>query len=65
MHRGTAILINCNRDFLGDGSELFGRFFIALIRQATQAREHIRRRAHALLRLHRRVPAIHLKRPRT
>jgi hypothetical protein len=38
MNRGSLILINTAKDLLKDGCEIFGRFFIALIRQATQER---------------------------
>jgi hypothetical protein len=39
MNRGSIILINTAKDLLKqDGCEIFGRFFIALIAQATQER---------------------------
>jgi hypothetical protein len=40
MNRGSLILISTNKPFLNqDASAIFGRFFIALIRQATRERE--------------------------
>ena len=42
MNRGSLILINTAKDLLKeDGTEIFGRFFIALISQATQERAAI------------------------
>jgi hypothetical protein len=42
MNRGSLILINTAKDFLKqEASEIFGRFFIALIGQATLEREQI------------------------
>jgi DNA helicase HerA-like ATPase len=40
MNRGSLILISTNKNYLNqDASEIFGRFFIALIRQAARERE--------------------------
>ena len=40
MNRGSLILINTNKRYLSpEGSQIFGRFFIALIGQATRERE--------------------------
>src|SRR5688500_16226436 len=42
MNKGSIILINTAKDLLKeDGCEIFGRFFIALIAQATQERAAI------------------------
>jgi hypothetical protein len=38
LNRGTVVLINCKKDFLEDNTQIFGRFFIALLRQAINAR---------------------------
>jgi hypothetical protein len=38
LDRGTAVFINCKKDFLEDNTQIFGRFFIALLRQAINAR---------------------------
>ena len=59
-----SFLINCNRDFLGDGSEIFGRFFIALIRRAAQARDESQwTSAPPATSYIDEVPAIHFQRP--
>lgn len=41
MNAGKVILINAHEDLLKTGTEVFGRFFIALAGQATQARQNI------------------------
>ena len=41
MNAGRVILINAYKDLLQSGTEVFGRFFINLIAQATQARANI------------------------
>lgn len=41
MNAGKVILINAHEDLLKTGTEVFGRFFIALAAQAAQARQNI------------------------
>jgi hypothetical protein len=38
LNRGSVVLIYTAKEFLKDTSELFGRFFIALLAQAVQER---------------------------
>ena len=41
MNAGKVILINAYKDLLQSGTEIFGRFFLALVAQAAQARSNI------------------------